>query len=67
MGYDWLNPIPHGVFWITHTWGGQIRYASSHILCRHINSVYLLSHCTLEGTFVFLLCSISLLVSFLSV
>ena len=19
-----LNPIPHGVFWITHTWGGQI-------------------------------------------
>ena len=17
-----LNPIPHGVFWITHTWGG---------------------------------------------
>ena len=21
---DILNPIPHGVFWITHTWGGQI-------------------------------------------
>ena len=19
-----VNPIPHGVFWITHTWGGQI-------------------------------------------
>ena len=19
-----LNPIPHGAFWITHTWGGQI-------------------------------------------
>ena len=18
-----LNPIPHGVFWITHTWGGR--------------------------------------------
>ena len=19
-----INPIPHGVFWITHTWGGRI-------------------------------------------
>ena len=22
--FDSYNPIPHGVFWITHTWGGQI-------------------------------------------
>ena len=22
-----INPIPHGVFWITHTWGGQIQPA----------------------------------------
>ena len=24
--YDlyYFNPIQHGVFWITHTWGGQI-------------------------------------------
>ena len=21
---EYLNPIPHGVFWITHTWGGHI-------------------------------------------
>ena len=23
-GMNRVNPIPHGVFWITHTWGGQI-------------------------------------------
>ena len=24
LGKSVINPIPHGVFWITHTWGGQI-------------------------------------------